>query len=137
MRHTHSLALCAALVLGLSAPALAQERVSSELGLIRQLNGTPLLLGTITTTTTKNNHDTAVPFSNTGNALKGMSVLVQCDGAAFLLPGTTNAVTVTAATGVYVEAREKFYMHAFNTYGWIAALSFSGASVACKVWQLI
>jgi hypothetical protein len=103
------------------------------------LNGCPSYLGVIVATTTKNNHDTAVPFNNTGEALKGKVLLLQSDAAFYLLPGTTNAATVAtsgATTGVLVAANERVVMVMGSSYGWVAAVAVSGTANV-KVWELI
>ncbi len=101
-----------------------------------QLQGTHISLGVVVATTTKNNHDTASPFSNTGDALKGMTLQVQCDVPAYFGVGTTNAVTVTSSNGVYLEANKIYVLSMAESYGWVAFLSVSGTAT-CKVWQLI
>lgn len=121
----------------LTSPAVASTyRISSPLGATLQLNGTPEFKGVIVATTTKNNHDTAAPFENTGEAMKGRTIMVQCDAAAYLLSGTVNTATVTTANGVKVEANERVYLMLLPTHGWLAALAVSGTS-NCKVWYLL
>lgn len=128
-------ALAAGLVLALAAVAgvAYADRTPSLQGTVYQLNGTPHYLGRITATTTKNNHDTAVPFNDTTVALKGMTLLVQCDAAADILPGTVNTATVTTATGVKVAADEKFYIMMENDAGWMAVVG----TANCDFWQLL
>lgn len=101
-----------------------------------RLSGTPVLLGTITATTTKNNHDTAVPFNNTGAALGGKLVMLQCDSACYVVTGTLNTTAATAATGVLLSSYERVVMWLGESYGWVAVLPVSGTSVV-KVWELI
>jgi hypothetical protein len=100
-----------------------------------QLSGTPIYLGTIVATTTKNNHDTAVPFSNTGEALKGKVIILQGDTDFYLLPSTLNSGTTTTANGVRVLAYERVEICMGTTYGWVACLAVSGTSNV-KVWEL-
>lgn len=100
------------------------------------LNGTPLFLGKIVATTTKNNHDTAVPFNDTGSALGGKVVLLQTDAACYVYPGTTNAATATAANGVLLAANERVVMCLGESYGWVAALAVAGTANV-RVWELI
>lgn len=100
------------------------------------LNGCPSYLGVIVATTTKNNHDTAVPFNNTGEALKGKVLLFQSDVAFYLYPGTTNAVTATTANGIYIAANVVYPLVMGSSYGWVAALSSSGTANV-RVWELI
>lgn len=127
-----------AVLVALAAPAVsaAPTRSSNPTLATHRQTGTPVYLGTIVATTTKNNHDTAAPFSNTGDAMKGFSVIVQCDTAAYIRSGTANTVTVTAANGLLVAANEKLYLALEETYGWIAALAVSGTS-NCKVFQVL
>jgi hypothetical protein len=119
-------------LLSLSPAAYPQARPNNTLVAI---NGYPAHLGTIVATTTKNNHDTASAFSNTGAALKGMVLMVQCDAAAYVLPGTANTATVTTGNGVKLEANEKFIFIMGVEHGWLAALAVSGTA-NCKVWRL-
>jgi hypothetical protein len=100
------------------------------------LSGTPVYKGTIVATTTKNNHDTAAPFLNTGEALTGKVLLIQSDAAAYILPGTTNAATVTTANGVLLGAYDRVVIAMGQSYGWLAGLSVSGTA-NIKVWELI
>jgi len=101
------------------------------------LNGTPNYLGVIIATTTKNNHDTAVPFSNTGNALKAKVLLVQPDAACYVYFGSTNAATAVAASnGIYLAARERLSFVMGSELGWVACVSVSGTT-NLKVWELV
>jgi hypothetical protein len=104
---------------------------------LKTLNGTPVYLGTIVSTTTKNNHDTASAFNNTGVALKNMTLLVQSDAAAYIRAGTANSVTVTSANGLLLEANEKYVLKMTGDYSFLAALSVSGSTANIKVFQLI
>lgn len=97
------------------------------------LNGTPVYLGVIASTTTKNNHDTAVPFSNTGNGLGGKTLLIQASAACNIRPVTTNAGTVTTANGIALAAGEKMLICMGETYGWLASVGAANLSV----WELI
>ncbi len=103
---------------------------------VTQLSGTPVLLGTITATTTKNNHDTAIPFNDTGTGLAGKLVMFQTDSACYLLCGTSNTAAATAATGILLAANERVIIWLGESYGWTAVLAVSGTSVV-KVWELI
>lgn len=114
-------------------PAL---RPSSPSATTLKLNGTPVLLGTIVATTTKNNNDTATPFNNTGDALKGKTLLIQTDTACYILPGTANTATVTTSNGVKLGADERVILGMADEYGWLAGLAVSGTS-NIKVWELI
>lgn len=91
------------------------------------VNGMPVLLGTIVATTTKNNHDTAVPFNNTGDALKSKPVLLQSDAACYVAFGSTNAVTATTSN-VKLAADEKVTFVMDPSYGWIACVAVSGTA---------
>ena len=99
----------------------------------RQLNGTPVLLGAIVATTTINNHDTAVPFNNTGIGLGGKVLLLQASAACHIYPGTTNAATATTANGVKLAADERVIITMNSTYGWLAVV---GAATV-RVWELL
>ena len=94
--------------------------------------GSPQFLGLIVATTTKNNHDTATPFNNTGEALKGMMLLLQPDAVCHIRAGTTNAVTVTTANGVKLIADEKYVITMTRDEGWLAAVGTANV----KVFQL-
>lgn len=95
------------------------------------LYGKPTLLGCIVATTTKNNNDTAAPFNNTGDALKGKTLLLQPDSACHVAFGTVNTVTVAnsaTAGGVKLAADERFYISMGEDTGWIACIIASGGS---------
>jgi hypothetical protein len=99
------------------------------------LSGSPSFLGTIVATTTKNNHDTATPFNNTGEALKAKILLIQPDAACYILPGSTNAATVTTANGIKLGADERVIITMTSNEGWLCALAVSGTANV-KVWEL-
>lgn len=101
-----------------------------------KLSGTPVLLGTIVATTTKNNHDTATPFNNTGDALKGKMLLIQPDTACYILPGTANTATVTTSNGIKLGAEERVILSMADDYGWLACVAVSGTT-NCRIWELI
>lgn len=128
--------LTALLVLLACAPALAATRPFSLFELTERLYGSPSFLGVVVATTTKNNHDTATPFNNTGEALKAKVLLVQCDAAAYVLAGTANTATVTTANGVKLAADEKAYIGMTAAQGWIAFLSVSGTA-NCRCWEVL
>ncbi len=102
---------------------------------LTHLNGSPQFLGVIVATTTKNNHDTAAAFNNTGDALKAKVLLVQPDAACYVLAGTLNTATVTAANGVRLEANEKYVLTMRDSEGWLAGLAVSGTA-NIRVWEL-
>lgn len=122
-----------AFALVLAAGVAYADRVPSLQATVYQLNGTPHYLGRIVATTTKNNHDTSTPFNDTTVALKGMTLLIQCDAAADILPGIVNTVTTTATTGVKLAADEKFYIMMENDAGWVAVVG----TANCDFWQLL
>lgn len=103
--------------------------------LLGPLNGTPVLLGTIVATTTKNNNDTAVPFANTGEALQGKVLLIQPDAACYVLPGAASTATVTTSNGVKLQADERAIITMQSGYGFLACVSVSGTT-NLKVWEL-
>src|SRR3990167_5807662 len=124
---------------------MARRTARSVSESIVRLSGRPVLLGTITATTTKNNHTTAVPFNNTGNALLGKTLLIQPDSACYIGCGLTNAGTVTTANGVKLAADERVILTmddidssvaAGEFYGWFASVAVSGTTVL-KVWELL
>lgn len=88
--------------------------------------------GTIVATTTKNNADTAAPFSLN----YGARYMVQCDAAAYVRAVTSATGTVTTSNGVKVAADEKYDIDMLLDGGleqkWIAAVSVSGTA-NCKV----
>lgn len=95
-------------------------------------NGVPVFLGVIVATTTINNHDTVVPFSNTGQALTGKVLLLQPSAACHVGFGTTNAVTVTTANGVKLAADQLVTVAMGSDDGWIACVG----SASLRVWEL-
>lgn len=99
------------------------------------LYGDPVLLGTIAATTTKNNNDTAVPFSNTGNGLAGKVLLLQADAACYVITGTANTVTSSATTGVYLAALDPRIIVPKSLNGWLACFPL-GASVNLRVFEM-
>lgn len=102
------------------------------------LNGTPVKLGHIIATTTINNHDTATPFNNTGDALEGKVLLLEASAACNVnCAGTTNAVTASAtrtnaAYGFAMAADERVIVTMAEGYKWIAVV---GAATVV-VWEL-
>lgn len=94
--------------------------------------GAPKFLGTIAATTTINNHDTATPFNNTGDALKNKCLLIQPDADCHVLPGITNAATVTTTNGLKIGADERVVLTMGSDMGWLAVVG--AANV--KVWEL-
>lgn len=99
-----------------------------------RLNGTPVLLGTIVATTTKNNHDTAVAFNNTGDALKGKLLMLQPDAACYIDFGTANTGTATTSA-IKLAADERVVVSMTEAHGWVACVSVSGTT-NLRVWEL-
>jgi hypothetical protein len=104
--------------------------------ILEAVYGSPSYLGTIVATTTKNNHDTATPFNNTGDALKTKMLMVQPDAECYILAGTTNGATVTTGNGVYLDANEKFFITMKSGQGWLACVSLAGTT-NLKVWEMV
>ena len=105
------------------------QRLQDANVLTQAVFGDFTLLGTITATTTKNNHDTAVPFNDTGNALSAKTVTVQCDTACYICTGTANTLAVTAANGFYLPAHGTATFTLRPENGFIACLAVSGTTV--------
>lgn len=105
-------------------------------GLYEAINGSHSFLGLIVATTTKNNHDTATPFTNTGDGLAGKVLLVQPDAACYILAGTANTAAVTTANGLKLAADQTYVLVMGATQGWLACLSVSGTA-NLKVWELV
>jgi hypothetical protein len=95
------------------------------------LNGSPQFLGVVVATTTKNNADTAVPFTIPTGAV----LLLQPDTACYLKAATASTGTVTTANGVLLAANEKFTVMLATDEAWVACLAVSGTT-NLKVWQL-
>jgi hypothetical protein len=98
-----------------------------------QSMGTPVYLGVIAATTTKNNADTAVPFLNTGDGLAGLTLLIHASAACYILPDTSLAATVTTANGVPVAADERVIIQMTPAHKSLAAVGTANVSV----WKLI
>ncbi len=92
------------------------------------------LLGTIVATTTKNNHDTASAFNNTGVGLSDKVLMIHPDAACYINFGTANTVTATSS-GIHLAAHEKYFIVAGSTQTHLACLSDSGTT-NCKVFEL-
>lgn len=127
---------------------MARRNSRSVTESIVKYSGRPSFLGVIVATTTKNNHDTATPFNNTGNALLGKVLILQSDAAFYFNIGTSNAVTAAvSATGssMLIQASERVTItmddidpsvDAGEFYGWIACVAVSGTANV-KVWELV
>jgi hypothetical protein len=140
MRRLALLAVGVALALGLALTlvppsAWANGRQEDLQNFTKLLNGSPSFLGTIVATTTKNNHDTATPFNNTGTGLGGKMLLVQPDTACYVYRGTANTATVTTANGVKLAADERKIITLRSEQGWLAALAVSG-TCNLKGWEM-
>ncbi len=109
-------------------------RLGNDSQLMQALNGQPTLLGTVVATTTKNNHDTAAPFSNTGEGLKGMTLMLQPDAACYVYFGPLNTQTATTSH-VYLDAREKFTVTMKNSDSFVACVAITG-TVNLRVFQV-
>ena len=100
------------------------------------LNGTPVFLGVIVATTTKNNTDTAVPFNTAANGMAGKVLLIQSDTECYILPSASSTGTVTSSNGVKIGVDEKVIIKMGPTYGWLAGLAVTGTS-NIRVWELV
>lgn len=90
---------------------------------VAMLNGSLEWVGTIVATTTKNNADTAVPFT----LLANRSYLLQPDTAGYVATVSSASGTVTAANGLLLEAGEKYRVTMLEgVTSHIAALAVSG-----------
>lgn len=116
------------------------NRPASEFTLALKLYGAPKYLGVIDYTgTSKTNHEATTPFSNTGDALCGKTLLVHATTAAHVLPVSTNTGTVTTATGVPMLPSDKAIITMMastsGTECWLAVIR-STASGNLSVWEL-
>jgi hypothetical protein len=99
--------------------------------LVDAINGSPSFLGVIVATTTKNNHDTAAAFNNTGDALKGKMLLLQPDTACWIRVGPLNTQTASAtatAGSIYLAARERVIVGMTRDNGFLACVAVSGTT---------
>ncbi|MEO8758760.1 MAG: hypothetical protein ABI398_13530 [Devosia sp.] len=85
-------------------------------------------VGTIVATTTTNNQTTAVPF------VLPRAGAMQCDGAVYVVWGSSSGATATAPAGERVEANALFDFDATPTYRFLAVLPVSGTA-NCKVFE--
>lgn len=111
------------------------QRLSDANALTQTVFGDFTLLGTITATTTKNNHTTAVPFNDTGNALSAKTVTVQCDTACYIRTGAADTLTVTATNGFYLPAHGAATFTLRPENGFVACLPASGTTVL-TIWEM-
>ena len=114
----------------------APVRLTSTPHILQAMSGSPQHLCTIVATTTKNNHDTAVAFNNTGDALKSRPLLLQSDAAFYVRGVTTNDGTVTETNGVYVQALQPWVLWLRSDEGWVACLAVAGTATV-RVFELI
>ncbi len=117
---------------------MASPRLGDDTQLQQALADAPRnFLGVIIATTTKNNHNTATPFNNTGNALQGKTLLVQADTACYIYTGKLNTQTVTGTAtgnGFLLEAGKGYSFTMGPDEGYLAAVAVSGTS-NLKVWE--
>lgn len=117
---------------------MANPRLGDNTALNQALNDAPRsFLGVIIATTTKNNHDTATPFNNTGKALQGKTLLIQADTACYIYTGPLNTQTVTGTAtgnGFLLEAGKGYTMTMGSDAGYLACVAVSGTS-NLKVWE--
>lgn len=98
--------------------------------------GTPVRLGVIAATTTKNNTDTGVPFNNTGDGLERLMLQLQPDAACYVRFGSGASLTVASTTyDVVLEANQIFTTWMAEGKSVIACLGVSGNAnlVVCKL----
>ena len=111
----------------------------NDAGVLAQyLDGEPVFLGVIVASTTKNNSDTATPFSNTGNALAGKVLMIQSDAACYVYPSSTSTGTVTGTAtgnGVYLAANDARIITMRDAPRWLACVAVTGTA-NLKVWEL-
>lgn len=117
---------------------------------IVKYSGRPQFLGVLTTGsgTSINNHTTAAPFNNTGNALLGKVLILQSDVAYYLVIGQANTVAaVASATGssMLIQAGERVTITMDDIdsqvkpgefYGWLAVIPTAAVVANVKVWEL-
>lgn len=92
------------------------------------VDGSPRFLGTIVSTTTKNNADTAVPFTIPA----GSVLLLQPTAAVQFLAGTTAAATATTGNGVGLATGEKYKLILAEDEAYVACVG----AASTLVWQL-
>lgn len=97
------------------------------------INGSPVFLGVIVATTTKNNADTAVPFNASGDALKGKTLLLQADAACNFYVGSADTATATTANGVKLGADERVIITMTRDNGWVACVG----AASLRIWELV
>lgn len=105
--------------------------------LTQALYGDPVLIGTITATATLDNSNTAVPFANTGELLKGKTLYLQGDAAFYFKQNTTAAAGVTTA-GLQIGlsgSTANWYVSMRSFKGYLSILPVSG-TVNVKVFEM-
>lgn len=101
------------------------------------LNGMPIFLGVIdATTTSKTNHEATTPFNNTGEALKGKTLLIQVSAECYIGVTSTSTGTVTTANGVKLAADERVIIMMGQSRGFLAAIH-ATATANVRVWELV
>jgi hypothetical protein len=137
MKHLKAPALI--LLALLAAPlAHAEPEVHPDYTVGRSI-GTPVALGVIVATTSKNNTDTATPFNATaGEGMEGKVLLFQSDTACFCKFGadsTVAATTSTTGSSFELAAKERVVVAVAQNLGFLACIASSGTSNV-KVWEL-
>ena len=89
------------------------------------LNGSPQYLGTITSTSSSSTNSFAIPA--------GSILMLQPDADVTVLPVASASGTVTAATGVSVAAKERFYCTLARNQTHVACIG----AAAVKVFRLV
>lgn len=91
-------------------------------------------LGTITSTTSKTNQNTATPFT----IPQGARVLIQCDVSVHLEFIASSTGSTSSATGIQLDAVEKWeaYSGSYRQYLAIIAAAGSATTANCKVWRV-
>lgn len=125
--------LAVTLALGLMPSQAWAARPSSEFGMFMLLNGEPNRIGVIIATTTKNNTDTATPFTITA----GSTLKVICDAAAFATVGATASSSYTnAAFGHPMSAGVAWYVIMGSASTTLSIVASSGTA-NCAVFQML
>lgn len=111
--------------------------VRGTLRITEGLPGAPFYLGTITATTSlsKNNSSTAVPFG----AVSSRTLLVCSDVDCALVFGESSTVAATATTGVLLYSGERLVITTNSSAAYLAVISLdrpAAASVNLAVFEL-
>ncbi len=124
------LVLFVLVVAGVSLADVPRQMPGSAL--VKNLNGTPVYLGTIVATTVKSNVTTAVPFT----IAAGTNIALQCDVAADCANIAATDANATAAK-MPLLAAGAFYMLGVTqaTKGDVSCISVSGTAT-CEVYEV-